>query len=193
MIYHQSRWLPAVVTAAFGLLAAAMLAGTVQGFARPAFRSQDLLPLGLLLLGDVVMAGLAAFYATVLIRPARLAIAADGFDCKSPFRSYRSSWAQTSNFRIGPRGGAILFDVAGPVRTHIAAIPAGWSGGTPAMVARLNAARSQYADPAWNGVDWKDAPKPKTHDGLQFAAGLALGLVFCFGLVMLELHGAHHR
>ena len=57
----------------------------------------------------------------------------------------------------------------------------------------VNAARSQYADPAWDGVDWKDARPPKTHAGLQFAAGLSLGLVFCLGLVLLRLHGAHHR
>jgi hypothetical protein len=147
----------------------------------------------MLLLADVLLSALAAFYATMLIRPARLAIDADGFDCQGPFRSYRGIWAQTSNFRIGSRGGAIAFDVAGPDRTHIASIPAGWSGGTPAMVARLNAARSQYADPAWDGVDWKDARPPKTHAGLQFAAGLSLGLLFCLGLVLLRLHGAHHR
>jgi hypothetical protein len=191
MRFQQSRGSSAFLMVFFALVTLGMGSGAIAVL-REGPTNKNFPALVILIGATGLILAITVMSGVLLFNPMALEVDSTGLCCRG-WRGIRKwSWDQVSQFRLGPRGYTIAFDVIDQGRSKTSGLPAEWPGGADKMIARLNAAQRQYTHPGWEGPAWEDAPSPKIHPVRQFAVGLTLGLVVCFGLALIGLARLHH-
>jgi hypothetical protein len=191
MTFQQSRVPAAFLTFVFGSLAAFVGFCTIMAGREPPTDSTKQV-LAIFIIATGIFVGLGALSCLFLWRPMVINIDANGIRFSGLGRVRSWGWTQVSQFRLGPRGYTILFEVSETAQSKSGVLPAEWPGGSDLMIARLNAAQRQYTNPAEDGPTWQDVQYPNLHPVRQFAVGLTLGLLTCLGLFLFGLSRLHH-
>jgi hypothetical protein len=191
MRFQQSRGPLAFLLICLAFVTLGMGAATIAVL-REGYTNKAIPALAILLGVTASILAMTVALGGLLLNPTVLEVDSDGLSSRT-WRGTRTwNWAQVRNFRLGPRGYTIAFDVVDQGRVKTGGLPAQWPGGVDQMIARLNAAQQQFTHPGWEGPAWQDAPSPKVHPVRQFAVGLTLTLVVCFGLALIGLARLHH-